>query len=84
MTKQIFFTSQRERHQEFSITVSEYMLTCGPVAQANAAWQFQWDGVSVPEDWIDQQGYVIDAPTMIHAGSVKNNGNFRDVAYLVR
>ena len=78
------FAPQRESHQEFATVASEYMLTGGPIAQADVAWQFQWDEVSVPEDWKDQQGYAIDAPSVIHTGSVRCNGNFRDAAYIVR
>ena len=52
MAKLVPFTPLRERHLEFGVIVSEYMLTGGPIAQADAAWQFQWGAVSVPEDWI--------------------------------
>lgn len=83
MAKQSTFTAQRKRHQEFSRLVSEYTLTGGPVAQDDAAWQFMRDDLSVPEH-IDQNGYAIDAPTMMHAGSVKSIGDFRDFAYILR
>ena len=84
MVRRAPFTAQREHHQEFAAIVSEYTLTGGPLAQADAAWQFQCDAVSVPEDWKDQQGYVIDAPSVIHTGSVRCSGNFQDFAYYVR
>ena len=83
MTRRTPFTARRECHQKFCQYVGE-CLTGGPAAQADATVQFHWDTVSVPEDWADQQGYAIDAPSGIPAGSVWSDGVFRDLTYVVR